>query len=337
MLFRSRLATFALPWLTWASARHSGTPATQESLNSDRKRARVDHPLAGTAGHTMHRQLLTTSECLLSFTTSPSSFSESSDGVNGNLYYKLWGGVSQVMPSSTVAFASSMDDMIATTATEYGTSWSETSWGDLSSVDVTSYGGTSSVAVEVTGGSEADLTNISLFYGPTTNEWALAALEVTCGNYMYIADITSNSIPSRATLSQDPGGLWFDSPGSSSSTSTNRDWLVTLSLQSVYDDDTGPDARSTHFGWDDVVAGTGAHRPAPRRGAAAGRLAAEARRARGRVASEINTSGRDEGAVRRTDHEPRRREDSTPDLRRGRRGVCEGGGLGDGAVAAHCR
>ena len=155
---------------------------------------------------------------MLSFTTSTSSFSSRSNGVNGNLYYKLWAGGSQVMPSSTVAFASSMDDMITTTATEYGTSWSETSWGDLSSVDVTSRGGTSSVAVVVTGGSEADLTDISLFYGPTTNGWALAALEVTCGNYMYIADITSNSIPSRATESQDPGGLWFDSPGSSSST-----------------------------------------------------------------------------------------------------------------------
>ena len=116
--------------------------------------------------------------CTLSFTTSSESFSEFSAGETGNLHYKLWAGDSQVGPYAASTFGSDMDDVITTTAAQYGPYWSKSSWGDLTSVDISIADVTSFATSEITMDTEADLTDISLFYAPGTNGWAMAALQV---------------------------------------------------------------------------------------------------------------------------------------------------------------
>ena len=152
--------------------------------------------------------------CTITLTTAAPSFNAYSGGYNGYLYYQLWADDTQVVPFTSKTLSD------ATTDT-YFPGWQDgaTKWGDLTSADITVEGASSTVTDYVMFGSsltDAALTGISLVYFASTS-WATSAIELTCGDSSYSADITSDSactelsctgFEAQATSTAD--GLWLD-------------------------------------------------------------------------------------------------------------------------------
>ena len=160
--------------------------------------------------------------CSFALTTAPTSFSAYSDGSDGDLYYKLWAGNTQVLSSALETINDS------TTTGGYGSTWSGASWGSLSSASIDSAGATSTVDVVIESSHNAALTHLSLLY-LSNNGWAVSDIKLTCGEYDYSVDITSNSITSVYTDGSISAsdGLWLDYYSSSN---WGGDWYVKLTL-----------------------------------------------------------------------------------------------------------